>query len=273
MILYGQRDERSVNGVGEQQELVIRLIIDQQGRVVGAPQVAAALPALVVVERPLSSPDVAFKVRSFAPKETIYREGDSADSIMFIQTGTVKTFVLGLRKEQTAAHVYRKDDLFGELAISRNVRYDTAIAMETTEIREYFVPDIRNAISGNATAVSLVDRLVARVEGLYDEKSGAAAVHSLSRLIAELIEIGKRDGSPAPGGKVFVGPKYTHELLAAMIGARRETVTIHMQSLRDHGAVTVEKRVRNAVEKRDGGMTLDLAVLQKLLKSKERSKT
>jgi CRP-like cAMP-binding protein len=75
-----------------------------------------------------------------------------------------------------------------------------------------------------------------------------------SRLAGAILSLAEKDGEKTPGG-ILIPTKITHEMLAGLIGARRETVTIHLSKLRK----------LKAVEQRDTGLFVNPDNLRKVL--------
>ena len=60
------------------------------------------------------------------------------------------------------------------------------------------------------------------------------------QLARQLLALGDTVGHP-DGGSVALDPRITHQMLADMLGVRRETVTLHMRQLTAAGAVEVHR--------------------------------
>ena len=89
-------------------------------------------------------------------------------------------------------------------------------------------------------AVNLIDLIVERLQG-REEHLEAMALHDptqrLARQFLALCEtLGRRQG-----GQIVLKPRITHQMLADMLGVRRETITLHLGQLAELGAVSVEK--------------------------------
>ena len=89
-------------------------------------------------------------------------------------------------------------------------------------------------------AVNLIDLIVERLQG-REEHLEAMALHDptqrLARQFLALCEtLGRRQGN-----QIALKPRITHQMLADMLGVRRETITLHLGQLAELGAVSVEK--------------------------------
>ena len=103
-------------------------------------------------------------------------------------------------------------------------------------------------------ATNLIDLIVERLEG-REEHLEAMALHDptqrLARQFLALVEtLGRKQGS-----QISLKPRITHQMLADMLGVRRETITLHLGHLAELGAVSVEK----------GRFLIQVEVLRKII--------
>lgn len=103
-------------------------------------------------------------------------------------------------------------------------------------------------------ATNLLGLIVERLEG-REEHLEAMALHDPNqRLARQLLALGETLGR-RQGGKVMLKPRITHQMLADMLGVRRETVTLHLGRLAELGAISVER----------GRFELDVNALQSII--------
>jgi len=74
------------------------------------------------------------------------------------------------------------------------------------------------------------------------------------RLARQLLALGETLGRKQ-GDRLALTPRITHQMLADMLGVRRETVTLHIGRLSELGAVSVEK----------GKFLLDPGILRRIV--------
>lgn len=90
-----------------------------------------------------------------------------------------------------------------------------------------------------AVARNLFQLIIERLEG-REEHLEAVVLHDPSqRLARQLLALGETLGR-RHGNRIALKPRLTHQMLADMLGVRRETVTLHLGQLADAGAVSVE---------------------------------
>jgi CRP/FNR family transcriptional regulator len=91
-------------------------------------------------------------------------------------------------------------------------------------------------------ARNLVELVAARLESREEHLEWMVIRDPTRRLARQLAALGIAVGEPAGhNGKALPKP-ITHQLLADMLGVRRETVTIHLQHLAKLGAVEAHQR-------------------------------
>src|ERR1700720_4220777 len=73
--------------------------------------------------------------REYRNKETIFRQGDAADAMFYIQDGNVKLTVTSRHGKRAVLAILRQGDFFGEhCLVSRSLRMSTATAIHQSTI-------------------------------------------------------------------------------------------------------------------------------------------
>lgn len=103
-------------------------------------------------------------------------------------------------------------------------------------------------------ASNLIQLIIERLEGREEHLEIVALHDPTQRLGRQLLALGDTLGRKH-GNRVALGTRLTHQMLADMLGVRRETVTLHLGQLTEMGAVSVEK----------GRFLLDVDVLNKVI--------
>ncbi len=103
-------------------------------------------------------------------------------------------------------------------------------------------------------AHNLLWLITARLENREEHLESMALRDPTQRLARQLLALGETLGH-SEGTRVLLGPRLTHQMLADMLGVRRETVTLHLHRLIELGAVEV----------REGHLVLDCRILEQLV--------
>jgi CRP-like cAMP-binding protein len=217
------------------QEVVLRIVVDQTAR----DGVAAEPPA---------------RVRKFHAGEAVFQADDSAPTFFVVDSGIVRLFQrYAAFGEQAVSRLMRSGDVFGESAFMGVPRGMTAEALEDSVVKEYdaaeFVRDMPPAARG------MIQALTRRIRTMDEEKTAVRA-SMFQKLAGAILSLAEKDGEKTPGG-ILIPTKITHEMLAGLIGARRETVTIHLKRLRK----------LKAVEQRDTGLFVNPENLGKAMRT------
>src|SRR5438093_306716 len=184
----------------------------------------------------LTSPGVARKIVSYPADATIYAQGDLADSILYIQDGSVKLSVLSQTGREAVVGVLGPGDFFGEGALAgQPVRLATATSMDASAI---LVVPKRQMIRLLHQQHTLSDRFIAHMlarnrrleEDLVDQLFNASEKR-LARTLLLLARYGKPDGPRS------VLPRISQEVLAEMVGTTRSRVNFFMNKFRKLGFI------------------------------------
>jgi len=170
-------------------------------------------------------------------KQTLFTQGDAADSVFYIQTGKVRmTVVSGRGKEATIA-LLGTGDFVGEgcVATVEPLRLATATAITDCSVLRIARKDMVKALHEEHTFSDIfVTFLLARnariQEDLVDQLFNSSEKR-LARTLLLLSQFGK-EGKPE-----IVIPKISQETLADMIGTTRSRVSFFMNRFRKLGFI------------------------------------
>jgi len=175
----------------------------------------------------------------FYPRgSVILFEHDPGDSLFVVREGRVKVVLIGEDGREVILGVLGVSDHFGELAlIDDRPRSAHVIAMEDSHLLVLRREDFRRRVeSSPAVAWSLLSELSRRLRRA-DEKIGGLVLLDVPGRIARLL----LDMAEETGTNLIEKP-LTHQTIAQMIGASRETVSRAMKDFQDAGWITVERR-------------------------------
>jgi CRP/FNR family cyclic AMP-dependent transcriptional regulator len=176
------------------------------------------------------------KILSVPKKQTIFAQGDLADSVFYIQKGKVRlTVVSKIGKEATIA-IVGEGTFFGEGSLAGQLlRMGSAAAMTDCELLRVDKKAMMDALHReHAFSDMFVSYLLARniryEEDLVDQLFNSSEKR-LARVLLLLAHFGK-EGVPES-----VVPKISQETLAEMVGTTRSRVSFFMNRFRKLGFI------------------------------------
>ena len=169
-------------------------------------------------------------------KRTIFAQGDSADSVFYIQRGKVKLTVVSEIGKEAAIGILNEGDFFGEGCLTGQARrMCSATAMtdcRVMRIDKNSMMDVihRERAFSDMFVEYLLTRNIRYEEDLVDQLFNSSEKR-LARILLLLAHFGK-DGKP----EVAI-PKISQETLAEMVGTTRSRVNFFMNRFRKLGFI------------------------------------
>lgn len=206
------------------------------------------------VELFLGSTGLGRKIAKFVPKETIFAQGNSGTSVMFIQEGGVKLSVVNESGKEAVLAILGPDDFFGEGCLAgQSICMATATAIAPTSVlvieKDNMIRELHEQSQFSDRFISyMLERNLRAEEALIDQLFNSSEKR-LARTLLLLARYGAR-GQPE---KVL--PKVSQETLAEMIGTTRSRVNFFMNKFRKlgfiqydrHGQIYIEQSLFNVV--------------------------
>jgi CRP-like cAMP-binding protein len=181
--------------------------------------------------------------RAYAPRTTLFHEGDDAGPVIVLLAGRVKVSTIGGGGREAIVAVRGAGDLLGELsAIDGGPRSGTVTTLEP--VQALLVPGSAFAtLLERRPRIALVMlRMVAGRLRYADAQQSQFATHDVvGRVARRLVEIGERFGTQEDGRIEIVLP-LSQEELAAWTGASREAVSKALLVLRRLNIVETGRR-------------------------------
>ena len=181
-------------------------------------------------------------IHDYRKDKIVFRQGDPADAVFYIQKGKIKLTVVSERGKEAVVGILEPSHFFGEGCLNGHpLRVTTATAIEQSlitripkvemiatlhdqpEFSELFMADLLNRNS--------------RIEGNLIDQLFNSSEKRLARLLLLLANFGK-EGRPEP----IVG-KISQETLAEMIGTTRARVSFFMNKFRKLGFIEYNGKV------------------------------
>jgi CRP/FNR family cyclic AMP-dependent transcriptional regulator len=195
--------------------------------------------------------------RNYRDKEIVFSQGDPADSVFYIESGTVKLTAVTTRKKAIIA-ILQRGSFFGEGCLAgQSLRICTARSLGKSNIirlqKERTVRTLKRDPQFAALFVGyLLSRVVRIEEDLIDQFFNFSE-RRLARVLLLFGEITKESKSDSP-------LKVSQSTLAEMVGTTRPRVSKFMNDFRKKGLVSY-----------NGGLQINRAPLIAFLKNRPMS--
>jgi CRP-like cAMP-binding protein len=176
--------------------------------------------------------------KSYPKGSVILFEDDPGDALFVIRSGRVKVVLLAEDGREVILGLLGVGEHFGELSlIDDQPRSAHVIAMEESSILVLRRDDFRRRVEASPTvAWALLQELSRRLRRA-DEKIGNLVLLDVPGRIARLL----LDAAMECGNDLIDKP-LTHQTIAQVIGASRETVSRALRDFQDSGWVATERR-------------------------------
>ncbi|HVS88513.1 MAG TPA: Crp/Fnr family transcriptional regulator [Candidatus Acidoferrum sp.] len=191
----------------------------------------------------LDTAGVARKIAEYRRGESIYSQGDAAETVMYIQKGGVKLSVVNEFGKEAVVAMFGPSDFFGEGCMAgQSIRMGTATAITPTTI---LVIDKNELLRVLHAEHELSDHFIAymlahniRVEEDLIDQLFNPSEKRLARTLLLLARYGKQDQPDR------ILPKVSQETLAEMIGTTRARVNFFMNKFRKLGFIEYNGKIK-----------------------------
>src|SRR6202171_169069 len=169
---------------------------------------------------------------AFLRKQTIFKQGDEADAVFYVQEGKVSLTVVSKNGKEATLGILGPGEFFGEGSLAgARLRMGSASAMTDCEILRIDKKAMMLALHREHTfsdllLAYLLARNIRYEEDLVDQLFNSSEKR-LARILLMLAHFGK-EGVPET-----VIPKISQETLADMIGTTRSRVSFFMNKFRN----------------------------------------
>jgi CRP-like cAMP-binding protein len=174
--------------------------------------------------------------QEYRSDETVFSQGDAADSVFYIKTGKVKLTVVSKRGKEAVVALLPEGSFFGEGCLAgQSVRMSTASSVERSTIIRVEKPVMLNLLHREPEFAErflayLLARNIRMEADLVDHLFNSSEKR-LARLLLLLANFGQ-ESKPIP-----IIAKMSQETLAEMIGTTRSRVSFFLNRFRDLGFI------------------------------------
>jgi CRP/FNR family cyclic AMP-dependent transcriptional regulator len=173
----------------------------------------------------------------------VVRQGDPGDALFVVRSGTVKVVVVGDDGREVILDTLGQGAHFGELAlIDGRPRSAHVVALDQAVLLVLRREDFRREVERQPrVAWALLEELSRRLREADEKITGLVLLDVPGRVARLLLD-------RAAGDPPTIERAPTHETMAQMIGASRETVSRAMRELQENGLIAVERRTVRVVD-------------------------
>lgn len=172
----------------------------------------------------------------------ILQPDEHPEMVYVIKEGRVKVSRYSPEGKEQILTLLEPGDVFGEFALVRATESVHVEAFEDTLICGMHRRDFLALIRRQPELMLQIIRVLAqRLRAAEEEIADLAFRDVPGRLASLLLRLADAYGYPSPGGQ-RLALRVTHQDIAAMIGATRETVTAVLSRFREDGLLAFERR-------------------------------
>lgn len=199
-------------------------------------------------------------VRDYRDKEVVFSQGDTADAIFYIYSGTVKLTAVSTRRKKAIIAFLQRGSFFGEGCLAgQSLRICTARSIGQSNIIRLQKASALHTLKRDSKFASrfveyLLSRIIRIEEDLVDQFFNFSE-RRLARVLLLFEEIGRESKPDHP-------LKVSQSTLAEMVGTTRGRVSKFMNDFRKKGLISY-----------NGGLKVNSGLLAGFLQSRPMSVT
>jgi CRP/FNR family transcriptional regulator, cyclic AMP receptor protein len=183
------------------------------------------------------------KVTEYRRNESIYSQGETAETVMYVQKGGVKLSVVNGSGKEAVVAMFGPSDFFGEGCMAgQTIRMGTAIAVTPTTLLVIQKKELLRVLHEER---ELADHFIGymlshnlRVEEDLIDQLFNSSEKRLARTLLLLARYGKQE---RPDG---ILPLVSQETLASMVGTTRSRVNFFMNKFRKLGFIEYNGKIK-----------------------------
>jgi CRP/FNR family transcriptional regulator, cyclic AMP receptor protein len=179
---------------------------------------------------------------NFEKDHVVFAQGDTADTVFYIQKGRVKVVVISEQGNEAVVGIFGPGQFFGEGCMNgHSVRIATTTAIEdcliTAITKTAMLAALHNQPKFSEMFMAYLLTRNSRIEEDLIDQLFNSSEKRLARLLLLLANFGK-EGSPQP-----ISPNISKETLAEMIGTTRSRVSFFMNKFRKLGLISYDGKI------------------------------
>jgi CRP-like cAMP-binding protein len=181
-------------------------------------------------------------ILEFHRNQSIFLQGDVADSVFYLQNGRVKLTVISEHGKEAVVAILEPGQFFGEGCLNGHpLRLATTTSMEdcliTAITKEAMIATLHDEPAFSELFMSYLLSRNSRIEEDLIDQLFNSSERRLARLLLLLANFGK-DGAP-----LTISPNISQETLAEMIGTTRSRVSFFLNKFRKMGLIDYNGKI------------------------------
>jgi CRP-like cAMP-binding protein len=183
------------------------------------------------------------RTRTCARGEVLFRQGDPGDDFVIILDGSVKVELLTPEGKELTLTILKSFQFFGELALFDDMPRSASVsALEETRVMVLGKQDFHRMLHEHPRMFFPITRhLTRRLRILTEDVASLAYLDAYSRVARKLLLLADQLGVSQAPDRVLIPQPLTHQELANLVGATRETVTKILNDMKERGLLSIDQ--------------------------------
>jgi CRP-like cAMP-binding protein len=193
-------------------------------------------------------------IKEVAKGQLLNTPGVTPGLLYLVLRGRLRAYQMTADGRELLLELIPEGGFDGLLSIAGRRGHFTAAEVDS-EVASLALPMLERLIAlDSRIATNLIHLIVDRLEGREEHLEAVVLHDPTQRLARQLVALGETLGA-RQGTMMALRPRITHQMLADMLGVRRETVTLHLGRLIELSAVSIQK----------GRFVLQMEILRKIV--------
>ena len=191
----------------------------------------------------LDTAGISRQVTEYRRNESIFSQGDAADTVMYIQKGGVKFSVVNESGKEAVVAMFGPGDFFGEGCMAaQTIRMGTARALSRTILLVIEKKELLQVLHDqNKLSDLFISHMLTRNIRVEEDLVDQLFNSSEKRLARSLLLLARYGKQEQPDG---ILPFVSQETLAGMVGTTRSRVNFFMNKFRKLGFIEYNGKIK-----------------------------
>lgn len=176
--------------------------------------------------------------------QVLFQQGDQGDELLIVTEGAVKVELVNPDGKELTLAILRPYQFLGELALLDDFpRSANAIALEDGLLLALNKRDFLRVVQQFPRMMLPITRqLTRRVRVLTEDIASMAFMDTFTRTARKLVNLAQDLGQPGSGFEIVIPQPLTHQELANLVGATRETITKILTDMKNRGLIAIHNQ-------------------------------